>query len=154
MVHDIIIAIDPGANGGIAIYGLLNGSGAIELSNMPETTADIWSFFDPIPNHLSVCAYMEKVGFHRQGNSASASAKFAGHCGELRMALYGNHISRVDVAPQTWMKMFGALPEDKTARKNAIKSAVQGLYPHLKITLKTADALGILHWALQKEGAA
>ena len=46
------------------------------------------------------------------------------------------------------MKHLGALPKDKTARKNEIKRQMQARYPGIKITLSTSDALGILTWAI------
>ena len=92
-------------------------------------------------------AVIEKVGFHRPGNSAVSTAKFARHCGHLEAALYSAGIPFEKVAPSTWMKALGALPADKTARKNAIKEQVARRFPHLAVTLKTADALGILCWA-------
>jgi hypothetical protein len=48
------------------------------------------------------------------------------------------------------MRALGALPADKTARKNAIKEQVARRFPHLDVTLKTADALGMLVWAMQR----
>jgi hypothetical protein len=56
------------------------------------------------------------------------------------------------VKPRTWMN--GVVPmrstgvKKKTQRKNEIKDAMKLLYPDLKITLKTADALGILTWGI------
>jgi len=38
----------------------------------------------------------------------------------------------------------------KRARKNAIKDAVARRFPHLRVTLSTADALGVLWWAMQR----
>ena len=40
------------------------------------------------------------------------------------------------------------LAKRKTERKNKIKAKAQALYPHLKITLATSDALGILTWGM------
>jgi len=48
------------------------------------------------------------------------------------------------------MAALGSLPADKTARKNAIKENVARRFPHLTVTLKTADALGMLAWAMNR----
>ena len=96
-------------------------------------------------------AVIEKVGFHRPGNSAVSTAKFARHCGHLEAALYSVGVPFEEVAPGTWMKSIGALPADKTARKNAIKETVARRFPHLAVTLKTADALGMLVWAISRD---
>jgi hypothetical protein len=50
------------------------------------------------------------------------------------------------------MKYLGTWPKDKMERKRAIKEWAQRRYPHLTVTLKTADALALLVWAEQQEG--
>ena len=47
------------------------------------------------------------------------------------------------------MKALGPFPKDKKERKNAIKEKMARLYPHLSVTLKTADALGILTFVME-----
>ena len=49
-----------------------------------------------------------------------------------------------------WMRALGTLPKDKADRKRAIKEIVARRFPHLTITLKTSDALGMLVWAMQR----
>jgi hypothetical protein len=97
-----------------------------------------------------IMAVLEKVGFHRPGNSAVSTAKFARHCGHLEAALYSVGIPFEEVAPRTWMRALGTLPKDKADRKRAIKEIVARRFPHLTITLKTSDALGMLVWAMQR----
>jgi hypothetical protein len=105
------------------------------------------------------CIY-EDVGYHRQGNNAQHSATFANHCGFLRGLLVCLFIDHEKVTPKEWQKVCpsvlvkpkrGASAKEKAKysrdRKNEIKAQMQALYPHLKITLATADALGILTWA-------
>lgn len=147
----LLIAIDPGASGGIAVYNYDNKYTAV--LKMPDTPKDIYEVLRGIRNITTVIgeiqcrAIVEKVGFHVQGNNASSSCKFARHCGQLEMALIAAGIPFEEVTPQKWMKPM-TLPKDKTARKNAIKDAMQRRYPDIKVTLWNADALGILTWAL------
>ena len=75
--------------------------------------------------------------------------KFARHCGHLEAALYTLGVPRRDVAPGVWMKCLGTLPKDKPQRKRAIREAMAVRHQHLAVTLATADALGILEWAVQ-----
>lgn len=49
-----------------------------------------------------------------------------------------------EVAPAVWMRKLGALPKDKAERKRAIREEMQRRFTHLDVTLKTADALGML----------
>ena len=143
-----ILCIDPGASGGLA---LLNREGNVEAFPMPEgMTGQIDAIRHIAATNHGLMAVLENVGFHRPGNSAVSSAKFARHCGHLEAALYSVGVPFEEVAPGTWMKSLGALPADKTARKNAIKEQVARRFPHLDVTLKTADALGMLVWAMQR----
>lgn len=143
-----ILCIDPGASGGFAVRG---AGGAISASPMPEgMTAQVDAIRHIAVTNPGLTAIIEKVGFHYPGNSAVSTAKFSRHCGHLEAALYSFGVPFEEVAPSVWMKSLGALPADKTARKNAIKETVARRFPHLTITLKTSDALGMLVWAMQR----
>ncbi|MFA5103523.1 MAG: hypothetical protein WC525_10290 [Candidatus Thermoplasmatota archaeon] len=136
------LSIDPGLNGGFA---LLDDDGVVSAENMPIGMTDIVDRLREIKvKHPNVSCIMEKTGTHVMGNSASASVKFARHCGSLESTLYCLGIPTIQVPPQTWMKKLGALPKDKKDRKNKIKEMMAARYPHLRVTLKNADALGIL----------
>lgn len=143
-----ILCIDPGASGGFALVGQF---GIIDAFPMPEgMTSQIEVIRTIAVNHIGIHAVVEKVGFHRPGNSAVSTAKFARHCGHIEAALYSAGIPFEEVSPTVWMKALGALPADKTARKNAIKEIAARRFPHLTVTLKTADALGMMIWALSR----
>jgi len=143
-----ILCIDPGASGGLAIFDTYND---VAAWSMPEgMTAQIDAIRAASAENPNLTAVIEKVGFHRPGNSAVSTAKFARHCGHLEAALYSVGVPFEEVAPGVWMRALGALPADKTARKNAIKEQVARRFPHLDVTLKTADALGMLVWAMQR----
>ena len=144
-----ILTIDPGASGGIAYMA---SDGRVHAIPMPAImTEQIDAIKEIVAEVPTITAVIEKTGFHRPGNSAVATAKFARHCGHLEAALYSVGVPFEEVAPSTWMKALGALPADKTARKNAIKETVARRFPHLDVTLKTADALGMLVWAMQRK---
>ena len=141
-----IIAIDPGAGGGIAAYH--SEPELITAEPMPDgMTAQI----DKLRSYSAQGyrrAIIERVGGYMPGNSGPASVKFARHCGHIEAACYALGIAVEYVAPQTWMKAMGPLPKDKGERKRAIKEAMARRYPYLDLTLKTADAVGILDWRL------
>lgn len=143
-----IITIDPGTNGGIAFDN--KDTGAVTAIKMPDGMTETFDTLRSIAveNDITQCV-MEKAGAHVMGNNASASAKFARHCGQLEMAMYALAVPTVQVTPQKWMRgVFGTtLPKDKRERKNAIKDEMARRYPHLTVTLATADALGIMEYA-------
>jgi Holliday junction resolvasome RuvABC endonuclease subunit len=140
-----MIAIDPGASGGIAF---IDKEGIVQSLPMPEGMSEqIDSLRHILTLAKSQTCVIENVGFFRPGNSGPAAATFARHVGHLEAACYCIGISVTKVAPQTWMKAIGTFSKDKKERKAQIKEAMARMYPHLTVTLKTADALGILTWA-------
>jgi hypothetical protein len=143
-----LLAIDPGASGGFA---LLNAEG-ITAQNMPGGMTEqidlIRSFAAENPGTVAI---LEKVGTYRPGNSGPAAATFARHCGHLEAALYAFGIPTEQVAPGVWQRGIGGFSSDKKKRKNEIKELMARTYPHLSVTLKTADALGILTWTLKQQ---
>lgn len=144
----LTIAIDPGASGGIAATG---DDGRPVTMKMPETPKDIHDLIYGLAiHHAEVRAIVEKVGMHRQGNNASASCKFARHCGHIEMALIALGIPFEEPTPQKWMKSLGVMPKDKKDRKNHIKDLMQRKYPSIKVALWNADALGILTYQLER----
>lgn len=140
-----MIAIDPGAAGGLAY----DDDGIVRAQAMPEGMSEQIDLIRRLASEGHSQCIMENVGFHMPGNSATATAKFARHCGHLEAACYAFGISVEYVAPQKWMKAIGTWSKDKRERKAQIKEAMARRYPHLTVTLKTADALGIFTWAIK-----
>ena len=155
-----IIAIDPGASGGIAWR---DKGGFTHCEKMPDTPAGILAALKGIKYLFAdnACeAILEDVGKGRPGKpgkfqSSKSTASFARHCGHIDMALLALGIPRRLVTPQKWQKIVPQkLPtgdENKTARKKIIKQHAEARFPHLKVTLATSDALAMLDWALAKE---
>jgi hypothetical protein len=137
------LAIDPGASGGFA---WTDGNGDVHAVKMPDgmtAQADfLRSLFVEIPGLTVV---LEKVGGYREGNSGPSAVKFARHCGNLEAVLYVLGFPTKQVTPKQWMKAIGVPPKLKEVeRKNWIKELAARRFPHLKVTLATADALGML----------
>ncbi|OIO23388.1 hypothetical protein AUJ13_03570 [Candidatus Micrarchaeota archaeon CG1_02_49_24] len=156
----LIIAIDPGLSGGIAWQ---DGDGIIHAEAMPENMTSQADKIREIKGGHSLCyAIMERTGTYVPGNSSPAAVTFARHCGNLEAILYMARIPTVQVSPQKWQAVlpltkFPPIPKGtgpkikkaETARrkmvhKREIKEEMQRRYPHLRVTLKTADALGLL----------
>ena len=140
------LAIDPGAAGGIAFA---DRDGIVQAVPMPVgMTAQADLIREIAANNPGIECVIEQVGMYVKGNSGPAAATFARHCGHLDAILYCFGIPTTQVSPQKWMKSLGAMPKDKKERKNAIKEKMARLYPHLSVTLKTSDALGLYTYAL------
>ena len=141
-----ILAVDPGAGGGLAWR---DRDGIVRAEPMPEgMTAQVDRLRALAAELPGLAATVERVGTYMPGNSGPAAAKFARHCGHLEAALYclGVPIQH-NPTPQSWMKALGAWPADKGERKRAIKEWAARRNPHLAVTLAVADALAMLAWA-------
>ena len=135
-----LITIDCGKSGGIAYTDEDN---IVQAIKMPDTMIDQIDFLRTLSMRIENVV-IEKAGMHMAGNNASSSAKFARHCGHIEAICATLGYSIELVTPQKWMKLLGTLPKEKKDRKNAIKAMVQMKYPHLKVTLATSDALGLM----------
>jgi len=136
-----MIAIDPGAGGGIAY---IDSDGTVQALPMPDGMSEQVDYLRSLAAIGHKQAIVENVGGYMPGNSGPAACKFARHVGHIEAACYCLGISVEKVAPQTWMKAIGTFSHDKKIRKGQIKELMARRYPHLSVTLKTADALGIL----------
>lgn len=147
-----VLGIDPGKNGGIA---WINDSNPC-VENMPETLADLWELIRDIhyqeyatprfQGMHGVKAYIESV--HSSPQMGVVSAFTFGQCfGHLEMALTAAGIPFERVRPQAWQKALGCLTKGD---KNVSKRRAQELFPQLKITHATADALLIAHYGTKQ----
>jgi hypothetical protein len=172
----LIIAIDPGASGGIAWY-----DGQPHVEPMPETSIDVRDLFVRILSSsgvVAVEAHVEKVGGYIGGDdSAKGSAMFGFGFGAgfMHGCLAMAEVPVIETTPQRWQKELGMgtrqhqrlepgvtyRPEQrrailaadarlKTEWKTKLKGEAQRRYPGLKVTKKTADALLILSAAMKK----
>jgi hypothetical protein len=142
------IAIDPGKSGGYAIaWGSLT---KIHLHNLGEDFEFVEHMQD-LKDHPDVDrieVFMELVPpFAGKMIPSSTSFKLGKSCGFLEGALRALEIPYTLVRPQDWQKGLGGLSGLTSGkRKKVLMNHAKRLYPTLKgLTLKTADALLILH---------
>lgn len=140
------IAIDPGSSGCVA---LLTDTGKTLAHKMPETPMDLLELLRSLNNEYSVTCYMEKVG-GRPGMGGSPMFNFGKGYGHLEMALLALEIKTITISPQAWQKTFNVGTKGKSSTtewKNKLKAKAQQLFPSLKVTLWSADALLIGEYA-------
>lgn len=143
-----LIAIDPGASGGIAWRG---DDGVVRAEAMPDSMTGQIDFLRGLALDPAAGVVLERVGTYVPGNSGPAAATFARHVGHLEAAMYTLGLPIVwNPTPVQWQKWVGTLPKDKADRKRAIREWAARRYPHLRVTLRTADALAMLAWAEAK----
>jgi len=148
------LAIDPGVSGGLA---WTDEDGIVQAEPMPEGMTAICDRLRELRAEGIGAAVVERVGTYMPGNAGPAAATFARHCGHLDATLYClGYSAPQGPTPAQWQKIVPGLPKgtgaEKADRKRAIKEAMARRYPHLRVTLKTADALGILTWANNNRG--
>jgi len=154
-----IVAIDPGAQGGIAWEILGTTTGPVAYA-MPETEGDIIETLKSIRDGADgpPVAFVEQVGGFIRGSPAPGSAmfNFGRNFGFLLgcMQSFGYRIELI--RPQQWQKEFSLGTKgdcaSRTEWKNKLKARAQQLYPETKVTLGTADALLILEYAKKHNG--
>ena len=139
----IIIGIDPGKGGGIAIwnYGIVK---ALKCPNSVPEMASIVSSCIGNWQVNNVVAYIERVhAFPTDGRSSAF--KFGQNYGQWLGILGALGINTVFVTPQTWMKYYKnkfsmELPKEKQDRKRKLKELALK-YVNKKVTLYNADAI-------------
>lgn len=139
----MITAIDPGAHGGIAVFG-----NDVWAAPLPQSEGDILDLLRPLAGST---VYLEDlVKFNGTLMPGSSMATYASNWGFLKGALMALECRMVLVSPQKWQKALGlgtSRGKTKTQWKNKLKERAQQLYPSCKVTLATADALLILEYA-------
>tara|TARA_Y100000114_G_C11751480_1_gene324552 strand:- start:971 stop:1411 length:441 start_codon:yes stop_codon:yes gene_type:complete len=143
-VKKTVLAIDPGKNGGMAFCS----EGEVSLRKF-TTEGELTDFILSLPNE-TVAVVEDVPKFVSAQTSSSSSFKLGYNYGYYLGALRTRRISTNLVKPQVWQKgLVGLRPKmGYTDRKRCLKDNAQRLYPNLKITHATADALLILHWFL------
>jgi Holliday junction resolvasome RuvABC endonuclease subunit len=144
-----ILGIDPGKNGAIA--WICDGKACVE--KMPDTLQDLWELIRDIrrgfPNNRDIDyhAYLEQVSSSPQMGVVSAFS-FGNGFGHLEMALTAAGIPFTRVRPQVWQKALGCLTKGD---KNITKRKAQELFPSIKATHATADALLIAQYGTTQQ---
>jgi len=137
-----IIGIDPGTNGGIA--WITDGRPCVE--KMPDTLQDLWELLRDIAVEGQCVAYLEQVHSSPQMGVVS-SFTFGNGFGRLEMALTAAGIPFERVRPQVWQKAMGCMTKGD---KNVSKRKAQELFPQIKVTHATADALLIASYGAKQ----
>jgi len=137
------IGIDPGANGAIA---WIDERGRACVEKMPDTLLDLWEIFRDVASNGDCKAYLEQVASSPQMGVVSAFSFGRGY-GNLEMALTAAGIPFERVRPQVWQKALGCMTKGD---KNITKRKAQELFPDIKITHATADALLIAQYGTKQ----
>jgi len=142
------MGIDPGQSGALALLTIKGDDETYTLPFKKETDADIVKVMANIQETapLTKC-YIENV--HSMPKQGIASAfKFGKNFGLLIGALYASKIPFEFVTPVVWQRSLKCLSKGD---KNVTKTKAQQLFPGMKITHATADALLIAEYGRRIE---
>ena len=157
-----VIGIDPGANGGIAIYSPGELPKAVK---MPKDIEDLRDFFGYYRENYNPIVFIEKLSVRpddvaTEGGKAKMGKLYRiqnmmANFEQLKAIIGAAGIPYVMVHPMTWqsklqLRIHGQ-KEERADRKRRYRGMAQAWYPNIDVTLWNADALLIMHfgrWAL------
>lgn len=151
MQHHTILAIDPGASGGLA-WGL-GTAASPATANMPADPNLLYGLLEDISlSSISpIHAFVEKVGgFIGKEQPASRAFTFGANYGAILGVLAAMEIPTTLVLPQIWQKSLSlgnSTAHAKGKWKSYLATCARRLYPKTKVTLANADAVLIFHAA-------
>jgi len=153
-----VMAIDPGLTGGLAVSRF----GRAECFAMPDTEGDLLELLRDVATGARVeggdlvCVLEEVGGYDGKAQPGSAMFRFGAHFGFIKGAVQALGIRLGLGRPQVWQKGYGlgtaSACRTKSEWKNKLKAEAQRRFPHLNVTLKTADALLILEHSISAAG--
>ena len=147
---DLYLGIDPGKSGAICCTDS-NRIGDI-ITTTDLNYAEIWRSLTEYIQGSSCVACIEAVNA-MPGQGVSSTFKFGESFGALLMLLAAAGVSFTRVRPASWCSEFGLKrdsSETQSEWKNRHKVLAQELFPDVKITHATADALLISEYCRRK----
>ena len=149
--NKIYIGIDPGKSGGIMV---IDESGEATAYKCPEKVFDMAILFRLLLGNTApddVNLLMERV-WARPGNAVRSAFTYGVNYGQWLGIAASHEVKMYTTLPNTWIKWVGCqkgLPVKE--RKHWLRDKAKELYPDLKkVTLATADAILITHYAKEE----
>lgn len=147
---DCVIGIDPGKQGGIAIY--TKEDGMVRTVRMPADTEDLAELMRYYVENFHPVAFLEKLNLHKDDARVPGKIfgieKLIGNFNQLRVTMEVVGVPFCMVHPISWEYRLGLREkgrrESKTERKRRYQSVAARMYPGNKVTLWNADALLIM----------
>lgn len=156
MNFDCVIGIDPGSNGGIAVW---RPNQKVQTIKMPKNLMDLREYFQYIKTVAkNPIVFLEKVQLRSDDIQANPGKAFRIQnllmlFRQLKDIMEVEGIPHCLVHPISWQTYLKLRKknEDKTERKNRYKDAAGHYYPEVKPTLWNADAIMLMHFGRLKQ---
>ncbi len=162
------IGIDPGVAGGFGVLGTdKNDAELVGVYKMPATEGDILALAREFATWGQCVALIETLGgipgqydkaerVYKMRSSPKSYGVLSENRGVLRMAFMAAGIPVETVNARVWQTHFKLIRTDKsesdTAKKNRHKAKAQSLFPGLKLTHFTSDAILLAAYARMNSG--
>lgn len=154
-----VIGIDPGANGGLAVFipGIIP-----KTVKMPKDITELADFFRYYNDNYHPIIFLEKLSVRPDDVEVGSDGKpnmgkifriqkMMANFEHLKALIETAGIPYAMVHPRKWMCYLNlvqkGVKEEKAERKRRYASKAGELYPGVKVTLWNADALLIMHFA-------
>lgn len=165
MSKQYFLGVDPGINGGLAAITPDNKVYALE--RMPDSKQDILKWFTYFTYKEAYCLLEQVSGYIGEAHPGSRMFEFGKNYGYLEMSLVGCGFTHIEQAvyknnlhrtgpeyntilPQRWMRGLSLRTKEKgesdTDWKNYLKEECSKIFPRLRITKHTSDALLIAYY--------
>ena len=152
-----VIGIDPGANGGIAIF--VPGKN-VQVSKMPKELKKMSEFLQYYRENFHPIVFLEKLSVRPDDIRADSSGvnmgklfriqKMIGNYEHLKALIEGAEIPYIMVHPLKWQSALKlrlkGVKEEKKERKKRYQEYAKSLYPEVNVTLWNSDALLLMHF--------
>ena len=157
---DCIIGIDPGANGGLAVYIKDKSRTILDVAKMPKDLSDLRDFFGYYKENYNPIVFLEKLSVRPDDVTADSEGvrmgklyriqKLMANYEHLKAILETTGVPYVLVHPFSWQTKLKLREkgkyEEKADRKRRYQRVAQANYPSVKVTLWNADAILIMHF--------
>lgn len=160
MKIDCVIGIDPGVNGGIAIY---RPGKITKVIKMPRNLIDLRDWFVYVTSICTPLVFLEKLSVRPDDVTIDQNDNTRANMGkmyriqemmknfeQLKVIMNFSNIPFVLVSPMKWQSTLKlrlkGVKEEKIDRKNRYKKISGELYPAVNVALWNSDALLIMHF--------
>ena len=152
----MLIAIDPGKNGGIAWreYNEDLEHLVMRVVKMPLTATELVHFLNDLRGDgPPLTVVVEKAGFLTSRVAPRTILPLARMCGWVEGVVKAQKHEYIEVPVKTWRGAFPELPahsdsgRQQALRKAEIKRRMEGRFPAIRVTNWNAEALALWVWA-------
>lgn len=155
MNYDTIIAIDPGALGGIAIWR----DECVKVVKMPKDIrllSELLSYYKEIGNPIVIVERVQARPDDVRPDGSGVNMgkmyrvqKMIANFEQIKATIRLSNIPYMLVHPLTWQARLGIRRkgEEKSERKKRYREEAAALYPQICATMWNCDALLIMHFA-------